>query len=104
MYGSKMLDRDLAEYELANGECFFIPWNSSDKLSYPKVSLKKYGRRPIQLVGKNLNLNWHFAIEGNAFFHPINAFAISYHVVFTEDGILVDKTALAKKKFSKALV
>lgn len=85
------MNKGLDKYQLANGECFFIPWKSSDELPYPKAILKKYGRRPIQLVGKNLNLDWHFAIEGNAFFHPITAFAISYHIVFTEGGNLVDK-------------
>ena len=87
-----MLDKGLAEYQLAHGECFFIPWKSSDELLYPKGNLKKYGRRPIQLVGKNLDLNWHFAIEGNAFFHPIRAFGVNYHIAFSKDGVLVDKT------------
>ncbi len=90
-FSAFMLSKGLAQYELANGVCFFIPWKSSDELLYPKANLKRYGRRPIQLVGKNLNLNWHFAIEGNAFFHPVSAFAVSYHIVFTENGFLVDK-------------
>jgi len=107
-FNSFMMSRGLAKYELANGECFYIPLESSDKLPYPKTSLKKYGRRLIQLVGKNLDLSWHFAIEGNAFFHPIKAFAISYHVVFTENGAVVDKTkqhsrrrSLAKRWYNK---
>ena len=87
-----LIAKGLAKYQLANGECFYIPWKSSDELSYPKVNLKKYGRRSIQLVGKNLDLNWHFAIEGNAFFHPTTAFGINYHVAFTNHGFLVDKT------------
>jgi hypothetical protein len=86
-----MLNKGLAKYELANGECYFIPWKLSDESQYPKVNLKKYGRRSIQLVGKNLNLNWHFAIEGNAFFFPTMAFGINYHVIFTDNGSLVEK-------------
>ena len=87
-----LIEKGLARYQLANGECFYIPWNLSDDLSYPKVNLKKFGRRSIQLVGKNLDLNWHFAIECNAFLYPMNAFGINYHVAFTKDGVLVDKT------------
>jgi len=70
-FGNFLISKGLAKYQLANGECFYIPWKSSDELSYPKVNLKIYGRRPIQLVGKNLDLNWHFAIEGNAFLRPL---------------------------------
>jgi hypothetical protein len=91
-FGRFLTSKGLAKYQLANGECFYIPWKSSYELSYPKVNLKKYGRRSIQLVGKNLDLNWHFAIEGNAFFQPANVFGINYHVAFTNDGVLVDKT------------
>lgn len=91
-FSSFLISKGLAKYQLANGECFYIPWVQSDELSYPKVSLKKYGRRTIQLVGKNLDLNWHFAIEGNAFLYPVNAYGINYHVAFTQDGNLVDKT------------
>jgi len=87
-----LLSKGLTNYQLANGECFYIPWDSTNLLPYPKANLKKYGRRSIQLVGKNLDLNWHFAIEGNAFFHPINAFGINYHVAFTNNELLVDKT------------
>jgi len=91
-FGMFLISKGLAKYQLANGESFYIPWKSSDELSYPKVNLKKYGRRSIQLAGKNLDLNWHFAIEGNAFFHPTSAFGINYHVAFTNDGFLVEKT------------
>jgi len=90
--GNFLTSKGLAKYQLANGECFYVPWKSSDELLYPKISLKKYGRRSIQLVGKNLDLNWHFAIEGNAFFHPTSAFGINYHVAFTNDGFLAEKT------------
>lgn len=87
-----LVSKGLATYQLANGECYYIPWKLSDELSYPKVNLKKYGRRFVQLVGKNLDLNWHFAIEGNVFMHPVNAYSINYHVIFTRDGIPVDKS------------
>ena len=91
-FGKFLISKGLAKYQLSHGECFYIPWKSSDELSYPKANLRQYGRRLIQLVGKNLDLNWHFAIEGNAFFHPISAYGINYHVAFTKDGVLVDKT------------
>jgi hypothetical protein len=91
-FANFMLEKGLSKYQLANGECFFIPWKLSDELQYPKVNLKKYGRKSIQLVGKNLDLNWHFAIEGNAFFLPINAFGVNYHLVFTTNGYLAEKT------------
>ena len=68
-----LLNKGLAEYQLANGTCYFIPWKPSDDLSYPKASLKKYGRRSLQLVGKNLDLSWHFAIEGtHSFIQPMH--------------------------------
>ena len=59
-----MLNKVLADEELANGTCYFIPWKPFNDLTYPKTSLKKYGRRLMHLVGKNLDLSWHFAIEG----------------------------------------
>jgi hypothetical protein len=91
-FGRFLMSKGLAKYHLAKGECFYIPWKPTDELSYPKANLKNYGRRQIQLAGKNLDLSWHFAIEGNAFFRPINAYGVNCHVAFTKDGILVDKT------------
>jgi hypothetical protein len=89
-FGRFMISKGLAKYQLANGECFYIPWKSTDELLYPKANLKKYGRRSIQLVGKNLDLSWHFALEGSAFFRPLSAYGINYHVAFTKEGFLVE--------------
>lgn len=86
-----LLSKELSKYQLANGDCYYLPWRASDELSYPKISLKKFGRRTIQIVGKDLDVNWHFAIEGNAYLNPVNAYGISYHVVFTKDGLPIDK-------------
>jgi hypothetical protein len=91
-FSNFLIEKGLFKYQLANGECFYIPWKLSNDLSYPKVNLKKFGRRSIQLVGKNLDLNWHFAIECSAFLYPTSMFGINYHVAFTKDGVLVDKT------------
>jgi hypothetical protein len=46
-------------------------------------------RRAVSLAGVRKEYNWHFAIEGASSLFPQATFSITYHIVFSRDGVIV---------------
>jgi len=78
------LSKGLLSYSLSSDEVYYFPSPASGMPT--KVSLEKYGRRTIQLVGYTDEFNWHYAIRGDASLYPSRFFSISYHVIFSESN------------------
>jgi hypothetical protein len=89
-FTSLLRSKGMLLYSLSQEDAYYFPRVESDKRQ-EKVSLKKYGRKWIQLVGDVRELNWHFAIHGNAAFYPVPAYSVMSHVIFTtQDGTPLD--------------
>lgn len=84
-----LLSKGLQKYKLSGPRfTYYFPSEYSGM-----VSLKKYGRRGRTLLGQVKSLNWHFALEPASFLQPLPAYFITYHVIFTKDGLPLTSAA-----------
>lgn len=88
-----LISRALKPYYMATDTIYYFAEGIDGDNPHLKINLTRYNRRSINLFGKSRGANWHFAIGGQAFLYPVNAFAIDYHVIFTSptSGLPLDK-------------
>ena len=85
-----LLLKGLQKYKLSGPRfAYYFPSEYS-----AMISLKKYGRRGRSLFGRAKNLNWHFALEPTSFLQPLPAYFITYHVIFTKEGLPLTSAAI----------
>jgi hypothetical protein len=97
-------DRRLPVYELANNvKTLFFPKGlvPSDRVYFESVEGEKtframvgFSTRKNPKTGDRVKRFWHFGIEARPLVHPIIAYVIKPHVLFTSDG----KTLWSSKK------
>ncbi len=93
-----LISRGLKPYNMATDTIYYFLEGIDNENPQLKINLARYNRRSINLFGKSQGANWHFAIGGQAFLYPINAFAVDYHIIFTSplSGLQLDKATQHK--------
>ena len=75
----------LGVYQLANDrKCYYFHRNfGSGNVYFTGMDNRNKWR---YLVGRRKNSFWHFALQGKAILHPMPAYIIKSHVLFSDDG------------------
>jgi hypothetical protein len=92
-------ERGLPVYEFANKvKTFYFPKDliPSDRVYFPGVdgnttyrAMAGYSSRKNLTTGERVKRFWHFAVEARPMVHPILAFVIKPHVLFSSDGTVL---------------
>lgn len=72
----RMKEKAVRTYQMSNSIAYWIEKGKLEKDKFEKV----------QLIGKQLDKNWHFGISGAGKLYPTHALMVSSRIVFTEDG------------------
>jgi hypothetical protein len=106
----QMLDeRKLPVYELANkARCFYFPKDRvpSDRVFFTGVdgdrtyrAMVGYSTRTNPTTGVSAKRYWHYAVQARPQVHPMFAYILKSHVLFTSDGRTIWES---KKKLASA--
>jgi TIR domain len=104
-----LAERKLPVYELANKvKCFYFPKDRvpNDKFFFTGVdgdrtyrAMVGYSTRTNPTTGVSVKRLWHFAVQARPMVHPMLAYILKSHVLFTNDGTTIWES---KKKLAAA--
>jgi hypothetical protein len=82
--------RGMMAFEMANRKmCLAFPNNATpnNRVTFKTAYVNSW-RQLVGVKGEDTDYKtyWHFGVSANAMFYPQNAFAISPHVLFSDDG------------------
>jgi len=75
-FDQTMVQKGLTEYPMSNKKGYW----------FKKGLLPKDKHNRVQLVGKQLDKNWHFGLSAATKLYPFRVLMVSTHIYFTEDG------------------
>jgi hypothetical protein len=90
-------------YQSGEKEVYYFQFRDNKPLS---ISLKKYGRSRIQLVGRKEGKNWHFAINAKTELLPFPHYRLFYHIIFTDEKynlFEISQQHIARRGFASSL-
>lgn len=88
------------KYDMANERyCYYFPSGGENN---KQISLEHIGKNRRTIIGRNKEHNWHFGLSFDAILHPLAAYRVNYHVLFSDkrNEKLVDKTTMQKLRKS----
>lgn len=90
-------------FQSGEKEVYYFQFKDGKPIS---ISLKKYGKTRIQLVGNKADRNWHFAINAKTEFNPFPHYRLFYHIIFTDEKFNpydVTQQHISRRGFSSLL-
>lgn len=91
------------KHEMASDRfCYFY---SSGPENIKQISLEHIGKKRRTIVGKTKGSMWHFGLSFEAILHPLTAYRVNYHVLYTDTQTeaLYDTKTLQKLRKSSTV-
>lgn len=93
--------KKLTLYQQSSKLVFFFDTKKDGATLHKRVSLKSLGHNSMQLSGKTGILTWHYGLSGQAFLYPYPAYFLNAHLIFKENGNLINKKRQHKRRRKK---